>query len=168
MGAPPMQHTRHGHALVALGGMLYACGGWSADDRTMDNVERFNPKLTQKGRWETLRPMLRNRGHAVAGALARKLVICGGYATCNGDVGDCLDCTELYDPAKGIWEPGPRMLEQRSCAAEFHGDARSRVWILECVTIHDIDAETACHGNCSWLHLCGWWDTCDWSDNRSS
>eukprot|EP00419_Tripos_fusus_P022962 CAMPEP_0172720742 /NCGR_PEP_ID=MMETSP1074-20121228/77558_1 /TAXON_ID=2916 /ORGANISM="Ceratium fusus, Strain PA161109" /LENGTH=409 /DNA_ID=CAMNT_0013546313 /DNA_START=66 /DNA_END=1292 /DNA_ORIENTATION=+ len=115
---PPMKLSRHGHALVALGGKLYACGGWSQDDKTMQHVERFNPKSTLKGSWETLQPMLRNRGHAAAGALRGKLLICGGYATgSSDDAGECLDCTELYDPAKEIWESGPRMLEQRTCAA---------------------------------------------------
>jgi len=114
---PAMQQTRYGHTLVALGGRLYACGGWKENNATMHDAECFNPKVLPKGRWEAVSPMLKNRGHAVAGALCRKLLICGGFSTCGEDDGECLKCTEQYDPQRNIWEAAPTMLEQRSCAA---------------------------------------------------
>jgi len=115
--APALMQPRHGHALVALGGRLYACGGWKGESATMLDVERFNPKVLPKGRWEAVPPMLKNRGHAVAGALCGKLLICGGFSASNQDDGECLNCTEQYDPQRNLWEAAPKMLEQRSCAA---------------------------------------------------
>ena len=55
---------RYRHALAAVGGRLYACGGQKTDGRATDSVERYDPHADS---WTEVAPMGQPRfSHAVA------------------------------------------------------------------------------------------------------
>jgi hypothetical protein len=92
----PMLIPRYRHALAALDGKLYACGGQRPDGRATESVERYDPRSDT---WKAVAPMGRPRfSHAMA-VFENMLYVVGGFA------GGCwLSAVERYDPTCDEWE----------------------------------------------------------------
>jgi hypothetical protein len=115
----PMITAREQHAIAALDGKLYACGGWIESNRTaLTSVERYDP-LTDA--WETVAPMKTARSESSAAVLDGKLYVAGGnakfYSDDNRKTGyrrRYLCSVERYDPSTNLWEEVAPMINPRN------------------------------------------------------
>jgi len=91
----PMPTPRSDLAAAAVGGKLYAIGGY--DGRTLSAVELFDPSSNV---WETLAPMPTPRSDFVAAAEAGCVYRLGGL----DEYYEALDTLERFDPVTKAWE----------------------------------------------------------------
>jgi N-acetylneuraminic acid mutarotase len=94
---PEMPTGRHHFDSAALDGQLYAIGGRTAGDFSLDSVERYDPA---SGEWEELAPLPLATGGQTVDAAAGRIVVVGG--------GDDLEswvtgATWAYDPRQDEW-----------------------------------------------------------------
>ncbi|WMV51814.1 hypothetical protein MTR67_045199, partial [Solanum verrucosum] len=90
-----MSTKRAYHALVPLGGKLYALGG-SDGSQMMPRVEIYDPR---RGTWMIGEPMNYSRGYVTASALKESIYVIGGAQSDN----EVLDTIERYKEGTG-WE----------------------------------------------------------------
>lgn len=132
---------------TAVGGKLYVCGGWGADDVASSSVERFDPAI---GAWEDIASMATSRASAGSASVGGCLFVCGGYDSEMRPIAS----TECFDAAIGHWESLPPLRTARaSCAAVSHGGK-----ILTCggyaasfCTLQSV--EQYCRSTRSWKHV---------------
>ncbi len=93
----PMQLARHKHALVSLGGFIYALGGITADHSYSQSVERFN-FITRA--WEHVAPLTypRQFPKACVSTNSNRIFIFGG---CQSN--DHNSIVEVYDCQDNRW-----------------------------------------------------------------
>lgn len=92
----PMILPRYRHALAAVNGCVYACGGQKIDGHATASVERYEPRTNE---WVEVAPMNCLRfSHAVA-ELDGYLYAVGGFSR-----GKWLKNVERYDPVADKWE----------------------------------------------------------------
>eukprot|EP00047_Mylnosiga_fluctuans_P008724 m.259884 g.259884 ORF g.259884 m.259884 type:complete len:381 (-) comp23022_c0_seq1:8-1150(-) len=105
--APSMNRVRFGHAVVALGGFLYAIGGserlWNV---SLSSVERLDPEAD---RWTDMASMVHARVSFAAAALGGYIFAFGGFSS-----GVFLNSAERYDPASNTWTLIASMNKSRS------------------------------------------------------
>ena len=107
----PMSTARQKHAVAALDGKLYACGGWHVSNRTaLTSVERYDPDTDS---WETVAPMKTARSESSAAVLDGKLYVAGGQSE-PLDISTIISTVERYDPSANVWEEVPPMINARS------------------------------------------------------
>lgn len=103
---PSMSCARRGLALAALGGSIYAVGGWDGK-HNLASVEALS---AQTGQWRPFEPLMGARCSASAAALGGRLYVCGGW-----DGAEFLSSVEVIDPScRAGWAPAARMLTPRS------------------------------------------------------
>ena len=111
-----MNHARAYAAGTALFGQIFVCGGQTT--AILNTSERFHPPpggIGGRGYWETLPPMHVARYHSSAGAIGRRLYVCGGM-----DSGDDVHSTvEQWDLGRSpcTWSFGPHTCHERCRAA---------------------------------------------------
>lgn len=94
---PPMLARRAYPTTVSLEGRIFAIGG-SADGRTLNTIEVFDPLENQWAYWFTMPPMQTKRtlhGSAVGNG---RIFVCGGF-----DGMRDMNTTEGYDPRTNAW-----------------------------------------------------------------
>jgi N-acetylneuraminic acid mutarotase len=96
----PMPTLRANVATAALGGLVYAVGGYPADVDVSDRVEAFSPR---SGRWTTRLPLPQPRGAAGAAALGGLLYVAGGLIPLGGDNFEIAKSVVVYDPERNTW-----------------------------------------------------------------
>jgi len=105
----PLHCPRAALALAALGGCLYAVGGYDEHERGLPSMERYDPN---QGIWESLAPMATPRWGL--GAIG-----CGGHLyVLGGTVGNGLvnaGVVKRFDPDSEIWENVGRLRIARRC-----------------------------------------------------
>ena len=106
-----MASARFGYQLVALGGFLYAMGGWS-DGACVATAERYDPATNT---WTPIASMASARRSFAAAAMGGFLYVTGGYGAGGG-----LRSCERYDPASNAWSriadlPEPRWEHALAC-----------------------------------------------------
>lgn len=94
----PLPVPRADHALVAVGGKLYALGGFSGS--TLARVDAYDPATNG---WAQVAPMASARREFAAAAVGGKI-----YVACGMDWSDpnhvaYVKSTEEYDPATNTW-----------------------------------------------------------------
>lgn len=98
-----------GRVLIAGGGLDNNVGGPSGRG-ILASAVLFEPN---EGRLVPIAPLAEGRSHAAAILLddGRVLVIGGssGLHTTQPSFGDALGTSEIYDPAAGLWSPGPSL-----------------------------------------------------------
>lgn len=94
---PPMLARRAYLSVDELDGKLYALGG-SADGRTLNTFEVFNPKDLQWEQWFCKPPMSTKRTVHAAAVAEGKLYVTGGF----DGIRD-LNSVEFYDPKTNSW-----------------------------------------------------------------
>lgn len=114
----PMPTPRVHPAVAAIGGQLYAVGGWSdcgLSCLTYDDLNVYDPGTNT---WTTKTPMPTSRERPGAGAIGGKLYVVGGLfrnpdnRAFNAHV---IGTLEIYDPATDTWDtskapmPTPRV-----------------------------------------------------------
>jgi uncharacterized repeat protein (TIGR01451 family) len=113
----PLPTPRHGLAVVALGGSVYALGG---SDGTAPSaaVERYDPAAD---RWTPLAPLPTPRVFLAAAASGGKIYAVGGSPDCCG--GAATAAVDVYDPATNAWSSAAPMpvAMQVSAAAALNG-----------------------------------------------
>jgi N-acetylneuraminic acid mutarotase len=102
---------RGGHAAIALGGALYALGGFSMadDDPCLASVERYDP---DQNVWVSVAPMTTARADFAVAVLGGQLIAVGG-SNDSPDGGRALSSCERYDPGTDEWETLPDMTSGR-------------------------------------------------------
>ncbi len=95
-GALPV--PRADHALVSLGGQLYAIGGYSGS--TLARVDRYDPASNT---WTRRSDMQSARREFAAGALNGKIYVACGMSWSNPNAVTYVTSTEEYDPAADTW-----------------------------------------------------------------
>lgn len=94
----PLAAPRAGHAVVELGGSIYAIGGYR-DGAEVGTVEVYDPA---SDRWTPRVPLPTPRRDLAAAQLGGKIYALGGR------VNDLPSATvEVYDPATDAWTAGP-------------------------------------------------------------
>jgi len=94
----PMPTARTNPAAATLGGFVYVAGGFTAD-RTLDVVERFDPRT---GTWQSSTRLPVPIGAMGAAALDGRLYVAGGLvARPAGD--EVTASVYAYDPTRGTW-----------------------------------------------------------------
>lgn len=111
----PMSTLRSRVGISAIGGQLYAIGGYDGQER-LNTVEVFD---IHKKKWKLVAPMLCKRSALGAVALGGKLFICGGY-----DGVTSLNSVEVYDPNVDQWTMVSSMEKHRSAAGLVVLDAK--------------------------------------------
>lgn len=92
----PLPGPRVNHALVALGGHLYAIGGSSDSNAAIARVDRYDPATDA---WTRVADLLSARMGFAAGVVNGKIyVACGTSAWATS-----VTTTEEYDPATDTW-----------------------------------------------------------------
>lgn len=94
---PPMLARRTYLQTVSLENRVFAIGG-SADGRTLNTIEVFDPEENAWGYWFTMPPMQTKRtlhGSAVGNG---RVFVCGGF-----DGMRDMNTTECYDPRTNAW-----------------------------------------------------------------
>lgn len=94
---PDMPTGRHHFDAAVLDGQLYAIGGRTAGDYSLDAAERYDP---DSGEWEQLAPLPLGAGGQTMEAAAGEVLVLGG--------GDDLEmwitpATWAYDPQRDEW-----------------------------------------------------------------
>jgi len=95
-GALPV--PRADHALVGLGGMVYAIGGYSGS--TLARVDRYDPASNT---WTRRADMQSARREFAAGALNGKIYVACGMSWSNPNAVIYVTTTEEYDPVGDTW-----------------------------------------------------------------
>jgi N-acetylneuraminic acid mutarotase len=112
---PDMPTGRHHFDATVVDGQLYAIGGRTHEDSSLDAVERFDPG---RGEWETLTPLpLGVSGEGVETVAGRVLVVAGG----DDLEGWVTPATWAFDPRHGEWRRLPDVTVPR------HGYASATV-----------------------------------------
>ena len=111
-----MTTARYSHQLVALGGFLYAMGGWSGGARVA-TAERFDPATNT---WTLIASMESARSSFAAAAMGGFLYVTGGAEGPQGGSHVVLRRCERYDPASNTWSriadlPEPRFWHALAC-----------------------------------------------------
>ncbi len=89
--------TLHHFGLAALGGKLYAIGGYTRSFSTHSAaVFSYDPS---NDRWSTVAPLPRRRGSPVATTIGNRIYVVGGVVPGAGVVGDLT----AYDPTTDRW-----------------------------------------------------------------
>ena len=102
-----LPEPRHHMPLVAVEGMLYAIGGFTAPGFTPKaNVWRYR---TETNAWEERAPLPDPRGASGAGAVGGKIVVVGGY----GEGRTLSEATLVYDPPTNSWSTRAPILTKR-------------------------------------------------------
>jgi N-acetylneuraminic acid mutarotase len=98
---PDMPTGRHHFDAAVLDGQLYAVGGRTPGDYSLDTVERFDP---ERGEWESLTPLpLGVGGQGVETVAGRVVVVSGG-----DDLEEWVTPTTwALDPDEGEWRRLP-------------------------------------------------------------
>lgn len=94
---PPMLARRTYLQTVALEGRIFAIGG-SADGRTLNTIEVFDPVQNAWGYWFNMPPMHIKRTLHGAAVGQGRLFVCGGF-----DGMRDMNTTECYDPRTNTW-----------------------------------------------------------------
>ena len=93
-----MSTARAGFGLVALGGKIYAIGGWTGEGRpALDSVEAYDPQL---GSWALVASMSVTRRFHISVMPNGKIYAMGGV----GDGVATLDTVEVYNPQASSWQ----------------------------------------------------------------
>lgn len=98
-------------AAAVLDGLVYVVGG-SADGRTLNTMEVFNPRDRSWDQWFTKPVMQIKRTLLAAAAAEGKLYVLGGF-----DGTRDLPIMEAYDPRTKAWRWNEPLLENRSYLA---------------------------------------------------
>ena len=93
----PMPTARRNMAVGVMGGKLYAVGGDSDEEHSLDTVEVYDPATNT---WARVAPMPTARSNLAAGVVGGKLYAVGGFNMYSGSMHDF----EVYDPATDTWE----------------------------------------------------------------
>lgn len=154
-----MHTARWGHSgtVLADGRVLVAGGRRSAAGRPQEQVnnsaEIYDPGSDT---WTTVAPMADPRAFHAAGLLdGGKVIVAGGHCP-GGDTSPVMGCTtaatELYDPATGMWSPGPAMSGPRvegaanvlpaSSSLTHGGFVMAGGGMLKTAEVYDTDANT--------------------------
>ena len=130
----PMHRCRGAASVTALGGCLYAVGGYDSG-QWLCEVERFDPSSAQ---WTVVAPMHFCRTGVAVTALNGEVYAIGGY---NGT--KTVDVVEKYNPEEGAWKQVSSLRHGRSVP----GIAVSYVWPVEYrTTLPFIDQDyPVCH-----------------------
>ena len=94
----PMDISRNTLGAAALGGKIYAVGGWNVTDAVLNSVEVYDPIVNS---WNPIAPMDISRSRIDVAALGGKLYAVGGYDTAS----NILKSAEVYDPSVNSWNP---------------------------------------------------------------
>lgn len=89
---------RADHALVSLGGQLYAIGGYAGS--TLARVDRYDPGSNT---WTRRADMLSARRELAAGALNGKIYVACGLSWSDPNAVTYVTTTEEYDPVADTW-----------------------------------------------------------------
>jgi len=106
----PLGCPRAALGLAAVGGMLYAVGGYDEQERGLRSLERYDPAVP--GAWEALAPMAAPRWGLGAVGCAGRLYVLGGTAG-NGLVN--VGVVKRYSPESDAWESVGRLRTARRC-----------------------------------------------------
>uniref|UniRef100_A0A7S4RLS8 Uncharacterized protein n=1 Tax=Alexandrium monilatum TaxID=311494 RepID=A0A7S4RLS8_9DINO len=106
----PLRCPRAALGLAALGGSLYAVGGYDEQERGLRVLERYNP--AGPGEWEALAPMAAPRWGLGAVGCGGRLYVLGGTAG-NGLVN--VGVVKRYCPETDAWESVGRLRTARRC-----------------------------------------------------
>ncbi|XP_054161307.1 kelch-like protein 20 [Oppia nitens] len=97
-----MSQERHGLALVAHNGFIYAIGGYNGN--SLNTMERYDTKTQQ---WQPMANMQNTRHFFGSASFMDKIYVCGGYG--NSDGKSC----ETYDTKTNQWTQIESMLLKR-------------------------------------------------------
>ena len=108
LGDDPIGGGLGEHAVVALGGYLYAIGGTNGT-ASLRTTLRYDPKVN---RWAFMAPMSVGRCYVAAAVLRGKIYAVGGSATPAGPGGPgggpgALSTVEVYSPETDRWGACP-------------------------------------------------------------
>ena len=92
----PMDISRNTLGAAALGGKIYAVGGWNVTDAVLNSVEVYDPIVNS---WNPIAPMDISRNGLGVAALGGKLYAWGGQ----GAGFAYLKSAEVYDPIDNSW-----------------------------------------------------------------
>jgi N-acetylneuraminic acid mutarotase len=92
----PLPTARANLATAEVGGLVYAIGGLSQAEVTLDVVETFNPR---SGRWTTSLPLPQPRDGPGAAGLGGLLYVAGGFVIPDGVTNSVV----VYDPKQNTW-----------------------------------------------------------------
>lgn len=99
--------TLHHFGMAALGGKLYAIGGYTRSFSTHSSlVFTYDPSFD---RWSTVAPLPRRRGSPVAATIGNRIYVVGGVVPGAGAVGDLTS----YDPTTDRWTTHASMPTRR-------------------------------------------------------
>ncbi|ELU11985.1 hypothetical protein CAPTEDRAFT_144257 [Capitella teleta] len=91
---PPLRHSRSGHGVVQLHGLIYVIGGES-DSLIFDNMECLDPTTNK---WTMLPSMMLPRCGLGACVFEDSILVFGGWV--GSEIGDTI---EKYDPGLNVW-----------------------------------------------------------------
>jgi len=112
-GELPAPTARYGCAATALQGFIYVVGGCIENDEPLDAAERFDISCNL---WQSLPPLLEQRGTCAAASIAGKVYVVGGRTD------ELLASMESFDPVAICWMPQCPMTIPRSKLAASSTD----------------------------------------------
>jgi len=110
---PPMAVRRDNLAAAAVGGRIYAIGGFSAagsSQSVLRTVEVYDPAAAA---WTSSSPMLSARQSLAAATVCGRIYAVGGCV----QPGDVHASADVYDPTVGTWSALPPMSTRRKNSA---------------------------------------------------
>lgn len=107
---PPISMARDHLVGAVVDGIFYAIGGRNVDPAAITGrVDAYDPAT---GVWSPRAAMLTPRGGTAAGVIGSRIYVAGGEGNAD-DPSGVFPQTEIYDPARDTWTPGPAMLTPR-------------------------------------------------------
>jgi hypothetical protein len=109
-----MTIARGSLAAVAVGGRIYAIGGYTLGGDAVASMEFYDPSTNS---WSARAPMSGPRAELAAAVINNTIYVLGGNSATGGAPTIPLATVEAYDTLTNSWTPKPSMLTARSFPA---------------------------------------------------
>jgi N-acetylneuraminic acid mutarotase len=137
----PLPTARYSMPAAVVDNIIYVFGGWNNSQKTVDEVEFFNPATLT---WGSEAKMTSSRGDFTATVLDNKIYLIGGRSNMDEDI---LNLVEVFDPATNEWSSAKEMPEGRclhaSCACNgkiyVFGGISGDDWNHPCAAVLEYD-----------------------------
>lgn len=134
---PALPVPQQENAVVALGGKIYAIGGFGPSSQATTAVAVFDPQTKS---WSAAAPLPQALHHVNAAVVGNRIFVVGGLAA--GSFG-AIGTTAVYDPSTNAWTPKATMPAGTERGSSFVGAIGNVVYVaggLRTASVSDVSS----------------------------